>query len=691
MLEELRVPVDVIAGTSIGAIVGGLYSTGLTSGEISQAIDSLDWQELFRGTPPRDELAYRRKHDDVRFPVQLELGLDAEGVHLPRGLITGQALHVLLSGFGIPVGSVLDFDDLPIPFRAVAADLEDGTPIALAEGDFAQAIRASMSIPGIFVPVEIGGRQLIDGGISQNVPVRVAQAMGADILIVVDVATPSDPIEKLSSAFAISRQVVRFPTQRATQSELDLLDDDQDVTIIPDLTGIGTTDFPSTLQAANAGAEAALAAKARFAPISLSTAEYNAWRTRVRLRRQPVPVVDTIVLNNPSTLADRQLGGLIRQVPGTPLDVAILSEDLARIYGLGFFESVTYRVESAQGRDGSAQRRILVIDVVPQPWGPHYLRLGLGFQDNLGGTSAFSLRASYTLTQLNGWGADLRNHLEFGWVRRLFSEWYQPLGGGGAVFLAPSLEYQRQILDVFNAGARVAQRSRTHSVASFDVGVRLGNWGELRTGIQRGTVDLETRTGPADSLDAFEHTGALRGVLAVDRLNDRNFPRSGDALQIDVTRSLEGVGGPFSYAKVEAQLLQAFPVRRGTVLLQLRAGTAFGAALPTWDEFELGGLFAVSGLRERELTGSEAALAGLTFYHPIATLPTTLSGGDLLVGTSVEAGNTWHSDEKMGLVGMRVGASLFVGLETILGPIHLGYGRADRGQGAWYFFLGRTF
>jgi len=690
VLEDLRVPVDVIAGTSIGAIVGGLFAAGLSADEISSVTQSLDWQELLRGGPPRADIAYRRKQEDARFPVQLELGLDSDGVQLPRGLLTGQSLHLILSGLGIRAGSVLDFDDLPIPFRAIAADLADGTPIPLGEGDFARAIRASMSIPGVFVPVEVGGRLLIDGGISQNVPVSVVLAMGADVVIAVDVATPPNAVEELGTAVAISRQIVRFPIQRATRAQLDLLDAD-DIVLVPDLTGIGSADFPSTFEAARAGVEAARAATPQLDALALSEVEYAKWQRRVRSSGHSPPIVEAIVLDNRSKFSDRQLGGLIRQEIGAPLDVPMLAEDIARIYGLGFFESVTYRVEDMASDTPSRERGRLIVDIIPEPWGPHFLRFGIGFRDDLGGNSAFRLLASYTMTQLNGWGAEFRNEVEFGRVRALGSEWYQPLGGGGAVFLAARGHYRRTILDVYDRSVRTAQRRRTILGAAADVGLRLGNWGEFRAGVRRGNARLQTRTGVADSVDIDDGIGGVRTSLSIDRLDDRDFPRSGDAFQITLERSIEGFGGSSAYSRFSAHLLHAFSVRSGTILLRLEGGTSLGDSLPPWDELEAGGLFRLSGLRERELTGTDAAGAGLVFYAPVARLPTTLAGGDLLVGVSLEMGNAWAQSEEVRIDDLRVGGSVFLGLETVLGPIQLGYGRADRGQGAWYVFLGRTF
>jgi len=669
-----------------------MYATGLTPAEIQAFAESLEWEEVLSGTPRRADMAYRRKEDDRLFPVALELGLDRRGVRLPRGLATAQSLNLMLSDFAVAVREAEDFDALPIPFRPVVVDLETGEALALLGGDLAQAIRASMSIPGVFVPVEIEGRLLADGGISQNVPVRVAQAMGAQVIIAVDVATPPDPLENLTTALSISQQVMRFPIQHATREDLAVLGP-EDVLIVPELSGVRSTDFGQLAAALESGLDATRALADRLQWLSLDPSAYRAWRQRIRTQRTPPPRVASVRIHNPSRLSDTQIRDMVHQSVGDLLDMARLREDLARIHGLGFFESVSYRVTPERSADGARQpdSADLTVRLVPQPWGPNRLRFGLVFADNLAGSSGFAFRAGLTLTQLNGWGGEWRNRIELGRVRRLSSEWYQPFGGGGIVFFAPHAEYRRDLLETYDGSALLAPQRRAVWLGGVDVGLRLGNWGEVRVGAQRGTVDLAVRTDPQDSVGLGANLGGATLRLAIDRLDDRRFPQRGLSVNAEVVRSSPRLGAGLAYTRLFGEGLRAFGIGATTVLLGAEVGSSLGDALPPWDNFDLGGQFRLSGLRSRESTGSNLALGSLAVYHPLAVLPTALAGGRLFVGGSVEVGDTWDASIGQDPFDPRVSASVFAGLETFLGPILLGYGRVDGGSSSWTFTLGRTF
>ena len=204
VLQQLHVPIDAIAGTSMGAVVGGLYASGLSPEQIAATLRSVNWQRAFRDRPPREELTLRRKQEDENFLVEFPIGIRGGRPVLPMGLIEGQSLTEVLRLLTLPVARIDRFDDLPTPFRAVATDLETGQEVVIGSGDLTSAMRASLSAPGVFVPVERGGRMLVDGGISDNVPVDVARAMGVDVVIVVDVDFPLLPRKKLTSVGAIS-------------------------------------------------------------------------------------------------------------------------------------------------------------------------------------------------------------------------------------------------------------------------------------------------------------------------------------------------------------------------------------------------------------------------------------------------------------------------------------------------------
>src|SRR5450631_1481507 len=232
VLEELKIPIDCIAGTSMGAVVGGLYASGMNAREIEATMRSVDWQEAFRDTPPRRDLAFRRKQDDRNFLVRLPLGLKHGQILLPKGFIQGQKLQETLRQLTLPFSNSTDFDLLPTPFRAVATDLETGNAVLLDRGDLAIAMRASISAPGVFAPVEMNDRLLVDGGLAENLPINVARAMHADILIVSDVSFPLQPRAELDSALSISNQMLAILVRKDTDRQRAALTA-QDVLIEP--------------------------------------------------------------------------------------------------------------------------------------------------------------------------------------------------------------------------------------------------------------------------------------------------------------------------------------------------------------------------------------------------------------------------------------------------------------------------
>src|ERR1700720_3048743 len=285
VLEDLKIPIDCIAGTSMGAIVGGLYASGMTAFDIDATMRSLDWQEAFRDAPPRRDLAFRRKQDDRNFLVRLPLGLKHGQILLPKGFIQGQKLQETLRQLTLPFSNSTDFDLLPTPFRAVATDLETGNAVLMEKGDLAIAMRASMSAPGVFAPVELNGRLLVDGGLAENLPINVARAMHADILIVSDVSFPLQPRAVLDSALSISNQMLAILVRKDSDRQRASLTA-QDVLIEPALGPASSTDFTAVNSTVAAGENAARAMLARFDPLSVSDGAYHDYLAR-RASREP--------------------------------------------------------------------------------------------------------------------------------------------------------------------------------------------------------------------------------------------------------------------------------------------------------------------------------------------------------------------------------------------------------------------
>ncbi len=303
-LDDLQIPVDFIAGTSMGAVVGGLYASGMSADELVEVIDTVNWPDLLTDRPPRGQRSFRRKSDDVGFMVDYDLGANKSGIVFPEGFIQGQKLELALKRLVLPVIAVDDFDQLPIPFRAIATDIVTGQAVVLDSGDLAQAMRASMSVPGLFKPVRRDGQILVDGGVANNLPVKIVQDMGADILIVVDAGFPLLEEGDLTSALALTKQMLTILINGRAQEQIELLSEN-DILIRPQLGNLESQDFRRLGEALGLGLEAAQMSAERLAPLSLPDSAYHAFRQHVESGRRDAPIIDNVVVENQSRLAPK--------------------------------------------------------------------------------------------------------------------------------------------------------------------------------------------------------------------------------------------------------------------------------------------------------------------------------------------------------------------------------------------------
>src|SRR5580692_9249593 len=341
VLEDLQIPIDCIAGTSMGAIVGGLYASGMTAKQIDASMRSLDWQEAFRDTPPRQDLAFRRKQDDRNFLVRLPLGLKHGKLLLPKGLIQGQKLQETLRQLTLPFSNSTDFDLLPTPFRAVATDLETGNAVLMDKGDLAIAMRASMSAPGVFAPVELNGRLLVDGGLAENLPINVARAMHADVLIVSDVSFPLLPLAKLDSALSISNQMLAILVRKDSDRQRASLGP-RDILIEPNLGTATATDFTAPASIIAGGEAAGRAATAVLSAYGVGDTAYRAYLARRATREPGRPLIQFVRVDRQSKRYEKTIVAEMQPLLGKPLDLDELGQRITELYGLGLFETLDY-------------------------------------------------------------------------------------------------------------------------------------------------------------------------------------------------------------------------------------------------------------------------------------------------------------------------------------------------------------
>ncbi|MCE5263488.1 MAG: patatin-like phospholipase family protein [Deltaproteobacteria bacterium] len=683
VLEELRIPVDVITGTSMGAIVGGFYAAGHSPAEIETLVNSLEWNEAFRDRPPLEDYSFRRKEDIANYMIKFDAGIRDGKLALPRGIIQGENLNFILKSRLIHTATVTDFDRLRIPFRAVAADIVTGETVVLGAGDLAEAIRASMSIPGVFAPVEWEGRLLVDGGIADNLPVDVARSMGADIVVAVNIGTLRRPKEKLTSAMAITAQVMTILIQKNTDAQIASLREG-DLLIQPALGEIGSSDFAMAPEAIQIGEEEVRRAIPHLSRLSLPPSGYEHWLAAQRRQPAPLPVIDSVTVDNNSPIAEGVVRAQIRTKSGEPLNLGTLEGDLQRIYSIDTFEKTDFRLSE---KDGKTDLRISTQE---KSWGPHYLRFGLSLVDNLDGDAGYNVSASLTSTALNRLGAEWQNQIQIGDTPRFFSEFYQPLDESLRYFIAPRVEYKSWNINNYSEGVLLAQFRASAVEAGLDIGRQFENWGQFRLGVRRGYGNVRVRVGTPEPEAKF-NSGGLFTSFSYNRLDNFNFPRRGTAVDVVWMIPRTELGSDYSGNGLVVDWLTAKTIARHTVLAGLTVQSALWSEAPLQNSYPLGGFLNLSGYATDELYGQHTGLARLIYYYRLAGAGLGEFHMPLYAGFSLEAGNAWATRGDISGRTLIYAGSLLAGAETYLGPIYLAYGQAEGGRHSLYLFLGHKF
>jgi NTE family protein len=691
VLEELKVPIDCIAGTSMGAVVGGLYASGMTASEIDATMRSLDWQDAFRDAPPRRDLAFRRKQDDRNFLVRVPLGLKHGHLLLPKGFIQGQQLQETLRQLTLPYTDSASFDRLPTPFRAVATDLETGDAVVLDKGDLAIAMRASISAPGLFAPVEDQGRLLVDGGISENLPIGVARAMHADIIIVSDVSFPLQPRKQLDSALAISNQMLAILVRKDTDLQKATLGP-QDILIEPAVGLAASTDFTIAAGAIVQGEAAARDAIPRLAALSVGDSEYQAYLSRRAAHEPALPTIRFVQVDEPSKHYEETILAEMQPLIGKPLDVDALDARIKELYGLGYFETLDYSL--VERGEGPAQEPGLEIHARRKSWGPTYLRFGLNLQDDFQGNNYYNATARFLVSEINSLGAELLTDVQVGSDPKLTSEFYQPLDALRTWFVAPSARVEGRDLPIYMNNTQIADFRDREVEGDIDFGRNLGNWGEIRVGLHRINGLEYDRWGNPDLVAPQYNNGEYFFKFTYDQLDNVRFPRDGQTFSLHWDANRTNLGADMAFDRVTADWLIARSSGRNTLLLWTSAGaTLDGNLQPTdvQDFYSLGGFLNLSGLAPQSLLGPNFAIARAIYFRKISRGGEGFFEVPVYIGMSLEAGNTWEHRSEINYASAHKDASVFVAFDTFLGPVYLGSGYDQSGNAGYYLFLGRTF
>jgi NTE family protein len=686
-LEELRIPIDAISGTSMGAVVGGLYAAGMPAAEIEKLITSIDWRDAFQDRPSRQDLSFRRKQDDTDFPVRLPLGVKGGRVLLPKGLIQGQKLQQILRSSTLPVAHIERFDDLPIPFRAVATDLETGEAVILDHGDLTAALRASMSIPGVFAPVEIDNRVLVDGGIANNVPIEEARALGADVLIVSDVSSPLVLRDQLNSPLEISNQMLAIMVRRETVRQRALLGA-SDILIEAPLGSVSPFDFTDVGNSIAIGEQTTANRSMQLSALSLSPAAYDEAVAQRKPRDVAATEIDFVKADEHSQRYAKMLESTLEPFVGKPLDVAALEQRITELYGLDLFETLDYTLVQEGEQNG------LELSARRKSWGPNYVRFALNLQDDFEGNTSFNAAARFIVTELNALGAEWLTDLQVGEHPLVRSEFWQPLSYTSRYFIVPQVGFEIRNVPLIVDQQRLAEFRVRNTEIGLALGRELGTWGEIRAGLRRGEGQSRVRIGDPTLPEEDFETGEFFARFSYDELDNVNFPRHGAQFTLQWDAAREGLGDDQTSDILSMDWLIARTFgRRDTVVFWTSAGSTVSEAdAPAIEDFfTLGGFLSLSGIAPESIAGPHFGIARLLYYRQIGREGPGFLNVATYAGISLEIGNVWQERADASVDSTLRDASLYLGLDTLIGPLYFAAGVDNGGETAFYLFLGRPF
>ncbi|HDN9018344.1 TPA: patatin-like phospholipase family protein [Aeromonas salmonicida] len=700
VLEEKRIPVDIIVGTSMGSYVAGMYAMGLSAEEVERTTLAIDWNKGYQDKVGRDELSLRKKQQSEKYQLRTDIGVNGDAVQFPDGFFQGQSMASLLRHATSNLPAQKSFDDLPIPYRAVATDMETVTPFVLEGGSLAKAMQASMSIPGALKPVEWEGHILADGGTVNNMPVDVAKGMGADVVIAVDIGARLRTRESLKSGLAMIDQLTTYMTQVGTEKQRALLGP-QDILLTPEFGNMGIADFSLMPEGIKQGEAVANRAATQLDALSLSPREYAVYRNQKLSRRaersgQPAYYIDKVEILNKSRLSDETVRAMLKVKPDKIQTNESLEAGIRRLYALESFDRITYEVEERDGEN------VLVVDASEKNWGPGYLNFQFGFSDDFESSSNYNVGMSYTLTNLNEWGAEWLTEASLGTAKHLKTDFYSPLEPSQTFYGEASFAYDKTLRRIFlpedtesTQGLSYVDSEYGFTSADLAVGWNRQPWSRISLGLEGKVGGIDVRNINDASVDASSWGPYVR--FEHDTLDSRYFPYEGAYWDIKGGYSTvrldnnEDIDDRYEGINYHLSMIKPWSWDRHSLNLLLEGGGSTSQEEYPLFVQDLGGLFRMSGFQRYQLSGRYSLFGGLRYIYRVVDNDFGALRAPLYLGGSLEQGGVWDKGEDISIESSFTGGSVYVGIESFLGPIFLGYGMAEGGNNMFYLQLGTTF
>jgi NTE family protein len=693
VLEEHKIPVDYIAGTSIGAYVAGMYALGYSANEVEAIMMGVDWSSGYSDTIPRNVLSYRDKQLRDQYNIPINIGYSQGEVKAPSGLLRGQTMSQLLRDSTDLVQQFGHFDGLAIPYRAVATDLETSFPVVLSHGSIVRAMQASATVPGALQPAEIDGKLLVDGGIANNMPIDVVKAMGADIIIAVDIGSPLVRKDQLDSTIAVLDQLSNFLTNASTEKQKQLLTG-RDVLIRPAIDALSTTDFTIMPLALTLGKDAAHAHLEQLSNMRVSESEYAAYlaakmHKRTQLVTDVSHPVSEIVYDNHSKVSLNLLKETLNLKEGQMISKGELNEALQRIYALNKFERV-----DAEFIDTDAGR-VLTVTTKAKSWGPNYFQLGFNWEDDFNLDSAISFDMAYTMTDLTFNGGEWRNEVTLGFEKLFATEFYQPLDRDQQFFSRARYQYEIRNWNLYDNNSRLLVFEKNTHAVEFGIGYNFSLQGMLELGLvgEKGAIINDTLL--TQDFDFSSYGAYFR--IGYDSLDSISFPTSGNRVTLNVYMRnedfpdvVDDVVNDYN-VQIEADWKGALSVGNHAFVGKVSVATINSDSLNTIHLSELGGFLNLSGYHKDSLTGSHKVFGAFIYQYDLGRDALGMTDYPLYLGWSLEAGNVWFERDEVSLSDLIYSSSLFIGTDTSMGPAALGFGVSDAGDESIYLFVGKNF
>jgi len=686
VLEEMHIPIDCIAGTSMGALVGGGYASGIPAADLEKFVVGIDWKTVVGGVGRRDLQTIEQKRAGVTYSNDIELGLKHKQVLLPGGIVNTSSIEDLLRTYVARSRAQTDFDKLPIPYRAVATDMVSGKMVVLDSGDLATAMRASMAIPGAFAPVVTDKYILSDGGMVRNIPVDIARNLCADVVIVVNLVEEEVKREQLQTATQLVLRSSDVGIMANENLQLESLTE-RDVRIDVLMGDITTADFERIPDTIPLGEAATRAMASKLAVLAVPEAQYVAWRTGVTEGQNIEARVADVQYKGLERVNPEYLKQRAQLQPGDNIDTAKISAEATRMSALQEFESVEYRLTGDPGNP--------TLEWWPKEkaYGPNYLKFDLGLYGSEGGDLGFVVYGKHTRTWLNSLGAEWRNEVQLGYFNNISTSLYQPLDIAQRFFVEPQAFWTRSWEDIFIDNDRLARYKFSDWGGRVDVGANLSDDAQVRVGYLYTRRKAEVETGSL-ILPETDRTDAGMTVTATFDSRDTAFnPTRGVAAALEYAYVDDSLGGDLNWERLELGLGLALPVRSDVVWLTLAGGTDLNSSLPRDRYFMLGGPGSFPGFELGELRLTDYWTASGSYLWKIKDIM-RIRGQALYAGLRLEAGEAFGRLESTVLPGfdaneMLYGGSLYLTGRTQIGPLTVGLGMTSNDSWSLWIAVGR--